>query len=68
MMPFGLKNAGATHQHLMNKLFEALIDRTIEVCVNDMIVKSRTKGDHSRDLRKTFDILQAFTIKLNPKK
>ena len=33
-----------------------------------MIVKSRTDVDHNHDLRKTFDILRAFSIKLNPKK
>ena len=33
-----------------------------------MIVKRKTDGDHGHDLRKTFDTLQAFSIKLNPKK
>jgi len=68
MMPFGLKNAGATYQCLVNKLFEPLIGQTMEVYVDDMIVKSKTEGDHSRDLQKTFDILRAFNMKLNPKK
>jgi len=40
----------------------------MEVYVDDMIVKSKAEGDHSRDLQKTFDILRAFNIKLNPKK
>jgi len=68
IMPFGLKNAGATHQRLVNTLFEPLIGKTMEVYVNDMIVKCKTDGDHGHDLRKTFDILRAFNMKLNPKK
>ena len=52
----------------MNKLFEPLIGQTMEVYVDGMIVKSKTKGDHGNDLRKTFDIPQAFSMKLNPKK
>jgi len=31
-------------------------------------MKSKTEGDHSRDLQKTFDILRAFDMKLNPKR
>jgi len=68
MMPFGLKNAGATYQRLVSKLFDPLIGQTIEVHVDDMIVKRKTDRNHSGDLRKTFDILRAFSMKLNPKK
>jgi len=68
MMPFGLKNAGATYQRLVNKLFKLLIGKIMEVYVDNMIVKSKTGGDHGHDLRKTFDILRAFAMKLNPKK
>jgi len=68
VMPFGLKNIGATYQRLVNKLFEPLIGQTIEVYVDDMIMKNKAEEDHSRDLRKTFEILRAFNMKLNPKK
>ena len=40
----------------------------MEVYFDDMIVKSKAEEDHGNDLRKTFDILQAFSMKLNPKK
>ena len=66
MMPFGLKNAGAIYQRLVNKLFEPLIGQTVEDYVDNMIVKIKTEGDHGNDLRKTFDILWAFSMKLNP--
>jgi len=68
MMPFGLKNARATYQRLINKLFEPLIGKTIEVYVDNMKVKSKSDVGHSHDLRKTFDILRAFSMKLNPRK
>ena len=40
VMPFGLKNDGATYQRLVNKIFADKIDRSIEVYVDDMLVKS----------------------------
>ena len=41
VMPFGLKNAGATYQRLVNKMFSKQIGRNMEVYVDDMLVKSR---------------------------
>ena len=40
MMLFGLKNAGATYQRLMNKMFANQIERNVQVYVDDMLVKS----------------------------
>ena len=40
VMPFGLKNAGATYQRLMNKMFAQQLTRNVQVYVNDMLVKS----------------------------
>ncbi|XP_050290553.1 uncharacterized protein LOC126728834 [Quercus robur] len=40
VMPFGLKNAGATYQRLMNKMFAHQIGRNVQVYVDDMLVKS----------------------------
>ena len=68
MMPFGLKNAGATYQRLMNKLFTHQIGRNVQVYVNDMLVKSLHENNHLDNLQETFDTLQSYNMKLNPSK
>ncbi|XP_071924104.1 uncharacterized protein [Coffea arabica] len=67
-MPFGLKNAGATYQRLVNKLFRNQIGRNLEVYVDDMLVKSRTQEQFISDLREIFEILRHSRMRLNPKK
>ena len=68
VMPFGLKNAGATYQRLMNKMFAHQIGRNVQVYVDDMLVKSLRKDDHLDDFRETFDTLRLYNMKLNPYK
>ena len=67
-MPFGLKNAGATYQRLMNRMFAPQIGRNVQVYVDDMLVKSRREEDHLKDLKETFDTLRSYNMKLNPGK
>ena len=50
VMAFGLKNAGATYQRLVNKIFKHLLVKTMEVYVDDMLVKSLDKTDHIKHL------------------
>ena len=50
VMPFRLKNAGATYQRLMNKMFAHQIGRNVQVYVDDMLVKSLCENDHLNDL------------------
>ena len=68
VMPFGLKNAGATYQRLMNRMFAPQIGRNVQVYVDDMLVKSRREEDHLEDLRETFGTLRSYNMKLNPGK
>ena len=68
VMPFGLKNAGATYQRLMNKMFANQIGRNVQVYVDDMLVKSRREEDHLKDLEETFGTLRSYNMKLNPSK
>ena len=67
-MPFGLKNAGATYQRLVNKMFHDQIGRNVEVYVDDMLVKSKKDDDHLADLKETFQALRRYNMKLNPAK
>ena len=45
-----------------------MIGRTIEVYVDDMVVKSTKEEDHQDNLNKVFDLLRRHDIKLNPEK
>ena len=54
VMPFELKNAGATYQRMVNKLFKEQIGRSMEVYIDDMIIKSPEAGQHTGDLGQTF--------------
>lgn len=68
VMPFGLKNAGAMYQRLINKIFKPPIGKTMEVYVDDMITKSKVPVEHMMHLKKTFELLRKYKMKLNPKK
>ena len=68
VMPFGLKNAGATYQRLVNHMFRPQIGRNVEVYVDDMLVKSIDEGSHLDDLQETFETLRRYKMKLNPSK
>ncbi|XP_020549794.1 uncharacterized protein LOC105162805 [Sesamum indicum] len=68
VMSFGLKNAGATYQRLVNRMFKDHIGSTMEVYVDDMLVKNKQEGDHLTNLRRTFDIMRSYGMKLNPSK
>ena len=67
-MSFGLKNARATYQRLVNHMFRPQIGRNIEVYVDDMFVKSLDEGKHLDDLQETFNTLRRYNMKLNPNK
>ena len=68
VMPFGLKNAEATYQRLVTKIFRPLLGSTMEVYIDDMLVKSRQCPDHAAHLQQTFDLLIEYGMKLNPLK
>ncbi|XP_020206374.1 uncharacterized protein LOC109791485 [Cajanus cajan] len=67
-MPFGLKNAGATYQRLMNKIFRHQLGKNIEVYVDDMVVKSADVAQHIADLSEIFHQLRKYDMRLNPEK
>ena len=58
VMPFGLKNVGATYQQMMTRIFRDKIGRTVEVYIDDMVVKSKRDVQHINDLREVFEVLR----------
>ncbi|GJX72690.1 reverse transcriptase domain-containing protein [Tanacetum coccineum] len=66
--PFGLKNADATYQRLVDKAFDSQVGRNIEVYVDDLVIKSHTEAEMQRDIDETFRTLRKINMKLNPKK
>ena len=68
VMPFGLKNAGSTYQRMMTKMFESQLGKSIEVYVDDMVVKSRAVSEHVGDLTDIFEILRKHKLRLNTSK
>ncbi|XP_027767963.1 uncharacterized protein LOC114074305 [Solanum pennellii] len=68
VMPFGLKNAGATYMRAMTTMFHDMMHKEIEVYVDDVIIKSKTQVDHVQDLRKFLERVRRYDLKLNPAK
>lgn len=68
VMPFGLKNAGATYQRAMNTITRDHLRKTVECYVDDIAVKSKSKGNHLQDLRTIFNIMLIHQLKMNPTK
>ncbi|GKA86847.1 reverse transcriptase domain-containing protein [Tanacetum coccineum] len=67
-IPFGLKNARATYQRLVDKVFQKQIGRNLEVYVDDLVIKSCTEYEIIRDIEETFKTLREINMKLNSKK
>ena len=68
VMLFGLKNVGVTNQRLVTKIFRLLLGETMEVYIDDMLVKSKTRFDHTKHLQEAFELLRKYNMKLNPLK
>ena len=68
VMPFGLKNARSTYQRMMTKMFESQLGKSIEVYIDDMVVKSKVVSEHVKDLEDIFEILRRHKLRLNASK
>lgn len=67
VMPFGLKNARATYQRMVSKVFKGLIGKILKAYIDDTVVKRQDFYDHMLNLRLVFERLQKYRVKLNPK-
>ena len=68
VMPFGLKNAGSTYQRMITKMFEPQLGKSIEVYIDNMVMKSKMVSEHVRDLENIFEILRKHKLCLNASK
>jgi hypothetical protein len=64
-MPFGLKNAGATYQRMMQNCLRSQIGRNIQVYIDDVVIITRKEESLINDLKETFDNLDRYKLKLN---
>jgi len=65
VMPFGLKNAGMTWQQMATNLLHDMMHNEGEVYVNDMIMKSKGRESHIVNLRKFFERIKRYRLRLN---
>jgi hypothetical protein len=68
VMPFGLKNAGATYQRMMQNCLGSQIGHNIQVYINDVVITTREEKSLISDLAETFNNLSRYKLKLNPTK
>ena len=60
VMPLGLKNAGATYQRLVNKIFQKHIGASMEIYIDDMLVKSVKAELHITHIAEEFTALKTY--------
>lgn len=65
-MPFRLKNVGAIYQRTMNYVFHDMIGKSMEVYIDDVVVKSQEWQQHLTHLREAFIRMKKFNVKMNP--
>jgi hypothetical protein len=68
VMPFRLKNAGATYQRLMDRVFADHIGKNVEVYIDDMVAKITKVGEHEKDLGEILASIRKYNMRLNPAK
>ena len=60
VMPFGLKNAGATYQRTMNAIFHDMLGHHMEIYIDDIVVKSKKVTEHVNHLKKSFERMRLY--------
>lgn len=67
-MSFGLKNVGVTYQRMVTRIFGEQINKTVEVYVDNMVVKSKKPEEYIPNLAEVFKILRHHKLRLNATK
>mgnify|MGYP003767592147 CR=1 FL=1 len=65
-MSFRFKNVGATYQRMAMVLLHDMMHNEVEVYVDDVIVKSKEREGHIINLRKFFERIKEYKLRLNP--
>jgi len=65
VMPFDLKNSGATYQRAINSMFHDFIDKFMQIYIDDIVVKSSSENDHLEHLRLSFERMRKYGLKMN---
>ena len=68
VMPFGLKNAGATYQRTMTLIFGDMLHKQVEDYVDDLVVKAKNPFEHLLHLRQVFEKYREHNLRMNPSK
>jgi len=68
VMPFGLCNAPATFERLMEKVLRDILSKICLVYLDDVIVFSKTFKEMMANLREVFLRLRTAGLKINPQK
>ena len=67
-MPFALKNTGSTYQRMMTKMFKSHLGKSIEVYIDDMVMKSKVVSEHVGNFGNIFEIPRKHKLRLNASK
>ena len=62
VLPFGLTNAPATFMGLMNEVFRPLLDKSVVIYLDDILIFSRTWEDHLRDVGAVLERLRSSQL------
>jgi hypothetical protein len=68
VMTFGLKNAGATYQRVMNYIFHELIGKIVEIYIDHVVIKTLNHDSHLKDVKRTLECTRKHGLKMNPNK
>jgi hypothetical protein len=64
-MTFGLKNAGATYQIVVNLIFHDLLEIILKIYIDDVVIKSDSMGSHLADLCLALERMCRYGLKMN---
>ena len=65
LVTFGLKNADATYQRVMNAIFQDMLGHHMKIYIDDIVVKSKKAAEHVNHLRTSYERMRLHQLKLN---